>query len=86
MPRPRKRPPTVRVSATWNPAKFRESVESSGMSQESVARAAGLPLRTVQVYLRHEGGVASPGGDKVIALARVLGVRVEDWFDVTVEK
>lgn len=86
MPRPRKPTTAVRVTATLNPAKLRAAIESSGMSQETLARAAGLPLRTVQTYVRRVGGVKSPGADKLVALARILGSRVEDWFDIQTDQ
>ena len=55
--------------------KLRAARENLGLSRESLALASGVGYNAVQAY---EFGRSDPSARVLIAMARVLGVRVED--------
>lgn len=53
--------------------------EQSGLTQEQLAEAIGVKeSRTIRFW---EAGVNAPKFANLVALARVLGIRVKDLFD-----
>jgi transcriptional regulator with XRE-family HTH domain len=56
--------------------RLREAIAAKGMSQEAVARATGVTLRTVQFWC---AGDREPKGRQLVALSEVLG-RDAGWF------
>jgi putative transcriptional regulator len=52
--------------------------DSAGLSQEKLARAAGVSTSTV-VKLEH--GPLDPSWETAVKLARALGVRLDDFLD-----
>ncbi len=65
-----------------DPERIRELRDDHGMSQESLAEAAGLSVRTIQRV--ESAGLAS--GETAMALAAVFNTRVERLEDVQVDR
>ena len=65
--------------AKWSPDRLRADIAAAGFTQEQVARAIGVPLRSFATYLRR-GGVRPPA-ERVDAIAAVLNLPSSRWFD-----
>lgn len=58
---------------------------AAGLSQSQLARASGVPLRTLQQYEQRQKNVNHARADYVAALARVLGCTAADLFERTAQ-
>src|SRR5690349_1775566 len=63
--------------------RFYAAYVDSGLSLESIARRAGLPLSTVAAYINGTRGMGRQGRQRVTltALARALGLDVDDVLE-----
>jgi transcriptional regulator with XRE-family HTH domain len=55
---------------------LRQAISYTGLEQKDVAAMVGLPLRSLQSYLKRKKP-SIPSADVAVRLARILGVTVE---------
>ena len=58
---------------------------AAGLSQSQLARAAGVPVRTLQQYEQRQKNINHARADYVAALARALGCSAIDLFEHTAQ-
>jgi len=54
---------------------LRDAIEYSGLEQKELAYKSGIPLRSIENYLR--GNASIPSAEKAVRISHVLGVTVE---------
>jgi len=54
---------------------LRAAIEYSGLEQKELAHKSGIPLRSIENYLRENASI--PSADKAVQISSVLGVTVE---------
>ena len=52
-----------------------------GLSQSQLAKASGVPVRTIQEYEQRVRSINKAQADTVAVIAKVLGVRSEDLLE-----
>ena len=55
--------------------------QAAGLSQSQLARASGVPVRTLQQYEQRQKSINRARADSVEALARILGCSSSDLFE-----
>lgn len=69
----------VTMSKIFSGARMRELREAKGLSCRALARAAGVKPQTASDMER--GLPADPGGNKIAAIATVLGCQIDDLYE-----
>ena len=68
------------------PSKLQQQRKRCGYSQKELAEKSGVNLRTLQQYELKTKDISKASIQTVLALANVLGCRVEDLMEYSVEK
>ena len=74
-----------RVRESGRPTRLQEQRKVSGLTQQQLADAAGVNLRTLQQYENRSKNINRAAGESLLALSRVLGVRMEDLLEYPLE-